>query len=590
MVDEEIHALAGIGVWEADVATWTSRWSPVLRRLVGLADGEPAPGIDGYLGRVHLDDQPQVKAAMIALLRAGTPFQLEHRLVRNDGSIARVDARGSARAGREGRTTTVFGTVQELKAAPLERALEQAEALNRTIGRNVPNGLVLVVDRDLRCTFAEGDLEQLAGDAARLVGRTFEEAGWPEDRATLETCAREALRGQPQHVEVSASGHELEATLAPVADRDGTIFAVAAILSDVTAGRKTWRALRRQTGFAMIHAGVAVAANEAKTFREALPTCINLICTHGDWTLGHAYVPSLERGDELLPSGCWNATADHDFAAFKAATMALPYSAGQGLVGGVLRDKQPVWIEDLAAEDGFLRAEAAAGDGLRSVLFFPVVADGYLAAVLELFSTTARPRDDELLLMMDIVTVQLTRLVGRERDRTRLIEDAEAMRSLSLVDELTGLQNRRGFLDLGGEVLRRAHAEQRRAFLVFVDLDGMKQINDRLGHEVGDQALVETAAILRRGFRGTDVIARLGGDEFVVLAAERANVDPTVFADRIRAIVGTENERPGRTFELQLSIGIEASDPARLEPLEALLARADRRMYEEKRTRKAQQR
>jgi PleD family two-component response regulator len=98
----------------------------------------------------------------------------------------------------------------------------------------------------------------------------------------------------------------------------------------------------------------------------------------------------------------------------------------------------------------------------------------------------------------------------------------EQIRSLSLVDELTGLYNRRGFLTLASQQLKLAHRLKKRMLLVFADLDGMKRINDTLGHQEGDKALIEIAKILKETFRESDIIARLGGDEFVVLTLEKS--------------------------------------------------------------------
>ncbi len=111
------------------------------------------------------------------------------------------------------------------------------------------------------------------------------------------------------------------------------------------------------------------------------------------------------------------------------------------------------------------------------------------------------------------------------RDITETVKLREELRSLSLSDELTGLYNRRGFKDLAEHQLKLADRSRidkvkRLMALVYIDLDNMKQINDKLGHEEGDRMLIETAKILTKTFRNSDIIARMGGDEFAVLVLE----------------------------------------------------------------------
>ncbi|MGC4063608.1 MAG: diguanylate cyclase [Polyangiaceae bacterium] len=176
----------------------------------------------------------------------------------------------------------------------------------------------------------------------------------------------------------------------------------------------------------------------------------------------------------------------------------------------------------------------------------------------------------------------------RERNKDLLQRQADQLRALSLVDELTGLYNRRGFLTLATQQLKLCDRSMRSALLVFVDLDGMKRINDELGHEYGDVALVETASVLRQCFRYSDVVARLGGDEFVVLAVEADPPSVEGVTERLYEKLAEMNARPERKFELKFSVGIAPYDPSKLEMVEEVLARADSLMYEQKRLRKSE--
>jgi len=168
----------------------------------------------------------------------------------------------------------------------------------------------------------------------------------------------------------------------------------------------------------------------------------------------------------------------------------------------------------------------------------------------------------------------------REREEA-LRRNSELMASLSLVDELTGLKNRRGFFELAGQALKVARRERHTLGLFFVDLDGLKRINDSLGHLAGDQALRDTAAVLERTFRESDIIARFGGDEFVALA--HVNRDISALRDRLHEHLTALNEQSNRPYLLEISMGTALVGASPDESIEALIARADAAMYEDKR-------
>lgn len=170
--------------------------------------------------------------------------------------------------------------------------------------------------------------------------------------------------------------------------------------------------------------------------------------------------------------------------------------------------------------------------------------------------------------------------------REALSREAETLRNISLIDDLTGLTNRRGFMLLAEQQWRVAQRTRKPILLVFADLDGLKDINDRLGHEEGDRAIVDTAEILRETFRGSDVIARLGGDEFVVLATEALASRAEQLTARLESQIQAQNAAVTRPYRLSISVGYVVSAPDAGSSLESLLAAADRAMYCRKRERK----
>ena len=170
------------------------------------------------------------------------------------------------------------------------------------------------------------------------------------------------------------------------------------------------------------------------------------------------------------------------------------------------------------------------------------------------------------------------------RDITERVRLREALRMMAMVDELTGLYNRRGFLALTEQQLKLAKRTKRGALLLYSDVDNMKWINDTLGHHEGDRALIETAQVLKETFRESDVIARLGGDEFVVLALETSGaVSADAITTRLQRNLEASNARGDCRYELSLSMGMTYYDPECPSSIGELLDQADRLMYEQKR-------
>lgn len=173
------------------------------------------------------------------------------------------------------------------------------------------------------------------------------------------------------------------------------------------------------------------------------------------------------------------------------------------------------------------------------------------------------------------------------RDLTDERRLTDALRAMSLVDDLTGLYNRRGFLALGRQALRGATRTRVPVLLLFADLDHLKLVNDTFGHAEGDRALQEAAQVLREVFRASDIAARVGGDEFAVLAPEASRAGATRAARRLRERIDARNRAADRRWTLEMSVGLTRWDPAHPRTIEELLAEGDALMYEQKRARYA---
>ncbi len=158
----------------------------------------------------------------------------------------------------------------------------------------------------------------------------------------------------------------------------------------------------------------------------------------------------------------------------------------------------------------------------------------------------------------------------------------EELLALSLTDELTGLYNRRRFLVLTEQCLKVAMRKKKKWLLLYIDMDGLKWINDHCGHDEGDQALIELSSILKKTFRESDIIARIGGDEFAVLLESTDEIDEMLIT-RLSENIRDFNAKVSQGYVLSISVGAAQFDPEYPISIDKLLSKADALMYAQKR-------
>lgn len=165
-------------------------------------------------------------------------------------------------------------------------------------------------------------------------------------------------------------------------------------------------------------------------------------------------------------------------------------------------------------------------------------------------------------------------------DLAAMVDCVIAARVAASIDELTGVQNRSGFMKAGVPLLRLADRAGITMTVGFFDINELKQINDQLGHDAGDKAIASVARLLRSCFRSTDVIGRLGGDEFAVLFAATDETGAASAAARFQDALAAHAE-PELPLRLTVAAGFITRPPGGT-TLDELLAQADILMYENK--------
>jgi diguanylate cyclase (GGDEF)-like protein/PAS domain S-box-containing protein len=158
----------------------------------------------------------------------------------------------------------------------------------------------------------------------------------------------------------------------------------------------------------------------------------------------------------------------------------------------------------------------------------------------------------------------------------------EALRNQTLIDDLTGVYNRRGFTTLADRHLMLARRKKQHLLLIFADVDDLKLINDTWGHSAGDRVLIDAAAVLRGTYRSADIIARLGGDEFTAFPLEASSESADLLIERLQNNIEQHNAMSDRPYALSLSVGVGRFDPERCQTIQQLLAEADEELYRRK--------
>lgn len=276
--------------------------------------------------------------------------------------------------------------------------------------------------------------------------------------------------------------------------------------------------------------------------------------------------------------------------------------------GWVMLNRQPAIIFDIYG-DARIPFEAYSPTFVKSLAMVPIRTIDPIGAIGVYWATPHQPTDTEVKILqaladttaVAIENVQVyAELEQRVRDRTaeleatnqRLIEEIrereeaeEKVRRLSITDELTSLHNRRGFFLLAQQQWKLARRVNTPCLLLFIDLDGLKKINDTFGHEMGDKAIADAAWLLKQTFRDSDIVARLGGDEFVVFLSNCSD-SADIIQERLQGNIDFFNQNHQRCYQLSMSIGVEICCPKSDISLEKLVAKADESMYDRKRSKR----
>jgi diguanylate cyclase (GGDEF)-like protein/PAS domain S-box-containing protein len=382
-------------------------------------------------------------------------------------------------------------------------------------------------DAQLNITFSQGaGLHLIGASANEQVGMSLYEVLKTRDPGVTPLAAHlKALRGELVSYETDWRGRSFETRVEPMRGPDGRITGTVGIAIDITDRKTLVDALRTQNVY---FASLFDSAPEAIAILDEHDRIVRI---NAQFTGLFGYTEEEAVGKSIN-------------------TLIVP--------------------SQLVSEAEGLTAKVAGGESLRA--------------------ESLRRRKDGDTVWVSIVATPFrvgdepVRVYAMYHDISALKRAEEELRALLLVDELTGLPNRRAFVTLSEQALKLAMRMERDVLLIFIDVDRLKDINDTWGHLAGDRALIDTARVLRESCREADIVARLGGDEFVALMTVDSDQTGELISSRIKARVDLHNAETQRGYQLSLSVGATRSK-AEGAVLPDLLSRADAALYDQKRGR-----
>jgi diguanylate cyclase (GGDEF)-like protein/PAS domain S-box-containing protein len=518
---------AGLGAYVLDVqaGTWTS--SDIMDRLFGI-DKEYKRTVDGWMALIHPDDRAMVAACLAAA--AHGPAELlyqEYRIVRpSDQTVRWIHSICRPEFDAQGRLLKRFGTVQDITESKLAQAAlrESKELLQRFI-EHAPAALAMF-DREMRYMAASGRwLENVSLAGREIIGRRHDEVHRVPERwkeAHRRGLAGETVRAEEDRYErADGSARWLRWEVRPWRTGDGGFGGIIMFSEDITQQKQAEERLR-------LAASVFTHSREGIVITDLDGNILDVNDTFTRIT-GYARDEVLGRNPRLLSSGLHGRE-------FYAEMWRTIKETGQW--------SGEIWNRHKSGE---IYAEMLTINALFNE-------NGDTSQYVALFS-----------------------------DISALKEHEQKLEHVAHYDILTGLPNRALLADRLHQAMAQSRRREESLAVAFLDLDGFKAVNDRNGHEVGDQLLTTLAARLKQALRNGDTLARLGGDEFVVVLQDMGDIDQRAHVlNRLLEAVGEPAILGDLVLQVTASLGVTFYPQARDVDADLLLRQADHAMYQAK--------
>ncbi len=524
----ESQRLARLGSWQWDIIPNVVTWSAELYRVFGIGEGEFAGTFEQYLECIHPEDRDMVRQAIQNAVLNHEPYNFRHRVITPSDTVKTVICYGAVIVDATGAVVRMYGTAQDItEQAATEALLRDAEKRFRDVVEYAPDAMI-VINKDGEIVMMNSQTENLFGYSRQeLLGKEIEVL-IPMRFRKRHAIYRKSYFHKPEirrmGMGLELSGHR----------KDGSEFPVEICLSplETAEGLLTSSTIRDITERKQTEQTLHLAAKVFETSREGI------------------LIADQDR---------------HILTVNKACTEITGYSEQQ-IIGGATNTLQSELLGDDSYEHVWQKIDET-GHWEGEVTRRKSNGQSYTAwvSITAIRSGTAT-----------------TNYIGIFSDISERKEAQSRIQFMAEHDFLTRLPSRALLLDRLEQGIASALRNGSQLAVLFLDLDRFKNVNDSLGHNVGDRLLQEVAQRLQKCVRSVDTISRQGGDEFVVILVEIGNMPQVAhIAASIMAAVAQPYRIEGYEINLTTSIGVSMypSDGA---DIDTLIKNADVAMYHAK--------
>ena len=567
------QAMAHLGNWDWDIVTNRLDWSDEIYRICALNPQGVTLTKDRFLDLVHPDDRQAVQEAVqLSLTDETRIFEMEHRIVRADGSERVVIENGEVIRNHAGEPIRMVGTVQDItERKRVEDKLKKSESKYRLLMENATDAILVA-------NVETGMIVDANKQAAKLLGYSVSEMIGLHQTQIYPAAEKQKYHALFQKAVVKTQGDIQEISLVhraghtiPVEVQSGLMDlgdqrVIHGIFRDIRDRKEADEKNRIAFESRAIINQLLETALEPMSLHQQLETILDIIFSTSWFNI-------LPKGAIFLTDSTTQELVLTVHRGFSPELVSACHriAVGQCLCGRALQSKE-LLFSDCVDDRHDIYLEGTAPHGHYIV---PIMAQGHCYGVINLYLTENHLRNIEEEAFLDSLAQTVVGLIERRNIEGQLKVQAE-------FDKLTGLPNRALFQIRLSQHIGMASRSGQEVVVMFLDLDRFKQVNDTLGHEAGDKLLHAASERILACVRQYDTVSRMGGDEFTIIMPQLTHVCYVEFvARRILEELNKPFELPQGVASISCSIGI-AIYPHDGEELADLLKNADTAMYHAK--------
>ncbi|MCM2308609.1 MAG: EAL domain-containing protein [Sulfuritalea sp.] len=496
--------------------------SPAYQEIWGRSCASLYADPESWTAAIHPDDSRAVHDNYKKHLDTPTDsFEDHYRIVRPDGAIRWIQSRVFPVRDEAGAIVRFAGVAKDVtERARAMQELHESERRFSDLLRNVQL-VSLMLDRESRITFCNAYLLRLTGwQHDEVIGRSWPELFVPADHVEERNAAYAALLA-----DLPETWHREDEILTRTGERRlirwnnsvlrsgaGDVIGTASIGEDITEQRRAETKIKRLNRVYAVLSGINTLIVRVRERDELFRDACRIAVDQGGFRM--AWIGLVDRDAmELVPVAAAGTTQNPATLVNQRFSLRDESPAGNALSARALRERKAIFANDVPNDPAVAFKDEHARRGSRSMAILPLLVSGEAVGLLVLYAAEAGYFDDEELKL-------LTELAGDISFAIDHIAKQEQIDYLAYYDPLTGLANRRLFLERVAQYMRSAVSAGHKLAVFLLDLERFKNINDSLGQVAGDALLKLVAEWLARDLGDPCMLARLGADHFAVVLPE----------------------------------------------------------------------